>query len=924
MASPGRKLLHSASPMDSPDTKRRKTLTLPSPFPSSSRRWRYDVFPSFRGQDVRSRFLSHVRKEFYRKGIITFDDNGMERSESISNVLVQAIQESRMAIVVLSENYASSSWCLNELLHIMSCKDSAELKVFPIFYDVDPSDVRKQTGEFGRAFEATCVGKSEEEKRRWSQALTDVAGLAGEHSLNWDGEAAMIEKIASVVLKVLNHTPSGDFDDFVGMGCHMENLMQLLCLKSDEVRFVGIWGPAGIVTTLAGDLPLALSILGSSLREESKEEWELALPRLRSTLDGEIEKTLKVGFDSLSHKDRSLFLHIACLFNNEEVGVLSQLFGKSELNLEFGLKVLEERSLIRIDERRVVRMHYLLEEMGKEIIRGESDDPGRRQFVWDAEDVYHVLSENTGTEILSGISLDTWELTNELCISDNTFQRMPNLKFLRFSKSKGDKVKPLNVSEEGLSYLPSKLSLLEWRYYPLKTMPCRFRPQCLVRLKMRRSKLEKLWDGIQPLRSLRHMDLSWSYSLKEIPDLSNAVNLKYLLLGGCKSLVKLPDLSNAVNLETLNLDGCSSLVELSNFSNAVNLETLDLGGCSSLVALCHLSNAKKLRYLFLQGCSSLVELPDLSNAVNVKILNLRGCSSLVKLPDLSNAVSLEALVLKSCTTLVTFATSLRELNKPEGMDMEECTNLEISKNIWPLSVGEVPSSIPQWTYCLTGVRMECCRNLRTFPCFPANLKQLYLSHTGIEEVPSWIHEISSLQILDMSSCEELKIISPNVCHLEHLKELDFSRCKSVTSFPAEIFSARGLRLEDVHHKSLPTCLPERCSASVENLDLSGCDFESIPDYIKHLSRLETLRLDGCENLVSLPELPESLRSLYTSNCKSLERVYGSFSRQGEVLDFTNCLKLSKEAREVIRRADFGEVILPASEIPKDSSPLQAT
>ncbi|XP_010528857.1 PREDICTED: putative disease resistance protein At4g11170 isoform X3 [Tarenaya hassleriana] len=260
MASPGRKLLHSASPMDSPDTKRRKTLTLPSPFPSSSRRWRYDVFPSFRGQDVRSRFLSHVRKEFYRKGIITFDDNGMERSESISNVLVQAIQESRMAIVVLSENYASSSWCLNELLHIMSCKDSAELKVFPIFYDVDPSDVRKQTGEFGRAFEATCVGKSEEEKRRWSQALTDVAGLAGEHSLNWDGEAAMIEKIASVVLKVLNHTPSGDFDDFVGMGCHMENLMQLLCLKSDEVRFVGIWGPAGIgKTTIARALFQLLS-----------------------------------------------------------------------------------------------------------------------------------------------------------------------------------------------------------------------------------------------------------------------------------------------------------------------------------------------------------------------------------------------------------------------------------------------------------------------------------------------------------------------------------------------------------------------------------------------------------------------------------------------------------------------------------------
>ncbi|XP_010528887.1 PREDICTED: disease resistance protein TAO1-like isoform X1 [Tarenaya hassleriana] len=1063
---------------------------------SSPRRWRYDVFPSFRGEDVRRRFLSHFRKEFRRRGITTFDDNVMERSESIAHLLVRAIEESRMAIVVLSKNYASSSWCLNELLHIMRCKDSAGLKVFPIFYDVDPSDVRKQTGDFGRAFEGTCVGKSEEERRRWSQALTDAAGLAGEHSLSWDGEADMIEKIASVVSERLNFTPSRDFDDFVGMGCHMKNLEQLMCLESDEVRFVGMWGPAGIgkttiaralfqrlspdfnftsflgnvrgiceragqyssqlqlqqlllseipelkdmkvhhlgtlrerlsdqkvllvlddvdalgqlqasagdpnwfgpgsriiattqnrkllkahginhvyevpfpsesleifcryafrqssppdgfrdlavdVARLAGDLPLALSVLGSSLRGESKEEWELALPRLRSTLDGEVEKTLKVGFDSLCHKDRSLFLHIACLFNNEEVGYLSQLFGKSELNVEFGLKVLEERSLIHIYEGKAV-MHSLLEKMGKEIIRGESDDPGRRQFVWDDEDVHQVLSENTGTEILSGISLCMSELTDELCVSDSTFQRMPNLKFLRFVAYDG-KVKLLNVSEEGLSYLPSKLSLLEWRYYPLKTMPCRFRPKCLVRLVMRRSKLEKLWDGIQPLGTLKHIDLSGSRSLKEISDLSNAVNLETLNLFGCSSLVTLCHFSNTKKLRDLDLSGCLSLLELPDLSNAVNLENLDLNNCSSLVVLSDLSNAKKLRRLDLHSCSSLLKLPDLSNAVNLENLDLsncsslvvlsdlpnakklqkldlRGCSSLLKLPDLSNVVYLENLNLSYCSSLVVFATSLRELD----MDMEECTNLEISKNIRSLyvndtTVGEVPYSIPQWTYCLTIVRMVGCRNLRRFPCFPASLKHLYLSGTGIEEVPPWIHEISSLVTLVMSSCEELKIISPNVCHLKHLHLLDFSGCKGVSSFPAEIFSAVGLCLRNIHRKSLPEGLPERCSASVPFLDLSGCDFESIPDYIKHLSQLKTLWLNNCENLVSLPELPESLCFLYASNCESLERIYGSFPSQGEVLDFTNCVKLNKEAREVIGRATgFKKVILPRSEIPSDTSP----
>ncbi|XP_010528883.1 PREDICTED: putative disease resistance protein At4g11170 [Tarenaya hassleriana] len=184
----------------------------------------------------------------------------MERSESITHVFVRAIEESHVAIVVLSKNYASSSWCLNELLHIMRCKDSAGLEVLPIFYDVDLSDIRKQMGDFGRAFEATCVGKSEEKKRGWSQALTDVAGLAGEHSRNWDEEADMVEKIALFVLKVLNLTPSRDFDDYVGMGAHMENLISLLCLESDEVRFVGIWGPAGIgKTTIARALFQRLS-----------------------------------------------------------------------------------------------------------------------------------------------------------------------------------------------------------------------------------------------------------------------------------------------------------------------------------------------------------------------------------------------------------------------------------------------------------------------------------------------------------------------------------------------------------------------------------------------------------------------------------------------------------------------------------------
>ena len=107
------------------------------------------------------------------------------RSDSINSELTRAIKESRISVVILSENYASSSWCLNELLLIMECRISLGQTVMTIFCDVEPSDVRKQTGDFGKAFHETCYGKTEEEMQRWRQALTEVSVIAGEHSVLW-------------------------------------------------------------------------------------------------------------------------------------------------------------------------------------------------------------------------------------------------------------------------------------------------------------------------------------------------------------------------------------------------------------------------------------------------------------------------------------------------------------------------------------------------------------------------------------------------------------------------------------------------------------------------------------------------------------------------------------------------------------------
>ncbi|ESQ46796.1 hypothetical protein EUTSA_v10027793mg [Eutrema salsugineum] len=161
---------------------------------------RYDVFPSFNGPDVRKGLLSHLHDHFLRKEIKMYKDDKMERCNTIKHELVKAIRESRVLMVLLSKNYASSIWCLDELVEILKCRKDKEQIVMPIFYDVDPFHVRTQSGDFGSAFEKTCENQTEEVKQRWVEALKCVTTIAGEHSCNWPDEAAMVQKLCTDVL----------------------------------------------------------------------------------------------------------------------------------------------------------------------------------------------------------------------------------------------------------------------------------------------------------------------------------------------------------------------------------------------------------------------------------------------------------------------------------------------------------------------------------------------------------------------------------------------------------------------------------------------------------------------------------------------------------------------------------------------------
>jgi len=146
--------------------------------------YRYHVFISFRGPDTRNSFVDHLSSHLLRKGTFVFkDDDKLQKGESISPQLLQAIHHSRLSIIVFSKNYASSTWCLDEMAAIASRKQRSNHAVFPIFYDVDPSHVRHQNGVYENHFVShrSKFTQDQDKVRGWERAMTDLANSAG-----WD------------------------------------------------------------------------------------------------------------------------------------------------------------------------------------------------------------------------------------------------------------------------------------------------------------------------------------------------------------------------------------------------------------------------------------------------------------------------------------------------------------------------------------------------------------------------------------------------------------------------------------------------------------------------------------------------------------------------------------------------------------------
>ncbi|KAM7466189.1 hypothetical protein LguiB_013751 [Lonicera macranthoides] len=111
-----------------------------SSYLAAPRTWNYDVFLSFRGEDTWRNFTDHLYDALTRAGIRTFrDDDELQRGKHIPFQLMRLIEESRISIIVLSKNYASSRWCLNRLVKSLTvlCANN---------YNVSDGDIPMEIG----------------------------------------------------------------------------------------------------------------------------------------------------------------------------------------------------------------------------------------------------------------------------------------------------------------------------------------------------------------------------------------------------------------------------------------------------------------------------------------------------------------------------------------------------------------------------------------------------------------------------------------------------------------------------------------------------------------------------------------------------------------------------------------------------------
>lgn len=140
----------------------------------------WKVFISFRGKDTRHKFTDHLYNFLCKSGIKTYRDTPELRAgEKIAKALPQAIRESKIYVVVLSEHFADSYWCLDELVQIIDFCGKKKRTVLPVYYYTKSCVFEHHDEKHIQFFKKHETRYGKARLTGWSDAMKEVAKISG-------------------------------------------------------------------------------------------------------------------------------------------------------------------------------------------------------------------------------------------------------------------------------------------------------------------------------------------------------------------------------------------------------------------------------------------------------------------------------------------------------------------------------------------------------------------------------------------------------------------------------------------------------------------------------------------------------------------------------------------------------------------------
>ncbi|XP_039165764.1 disease resistance protein RUN1-like [Eucalyptus grandis] len=214
----------------------------------------YQVFLSFRGPDTRNEFTDFLYHGLEDVGVRVFrDEDELRVGELIGENILRAIDNSIIYIPIFSPTYASSKWCLRELVHIRQNLSQSEGQkcILPIFFHVEPDDVKLKTQRYIEDF-SRHEKESPKEVEAWREALAKVDEIKGWKVKKDQSQATIVKLVVEKVLEELRIKQKSVPKHLVGHDDRVKDLIELLDVKQFDVRLIEIYGMGGTgKTTIA-------------------------------------------------------------------------------------------------------------------------------------------------------------------------------------------------------------------------------------------------------------------------------------------------------------------------------------------------------------------------------------------------------------------------------------------------------------------------------------------------------------------------------------------------------------------------------------------------------------------------------------------------------------------------------------------------